>query len=141
MKLDKLKTIGFSIAVFLLPFLFMVLVNETIALKKREQGYRVNTIEAINSNKADANQCTWMCHNNTLYCKEHHTKWLKTSFPYTDPIYFGTIQLLMATGNYGAANILLYVVFFPLTIGGLMIWNRHLTIKIATLKKHINGNN
>jgi hypothetical protein len=109
--------------------------------KKKEKGYRVNTIEAINSNKADAKQCTWICHNNTLYCKKHHTKWLKTSFPYTDPIYFGTIRLLMATGNYGAANILLYVVFFPLTIGVLIIWNRHLTIKIATLKKHKNGNN
>jgi hypothetical protein len=136
MKLDKLKTIGFSIAVFLLPFLFMVIVNETIAHKKKEKGYRINTIEAINSNKADANKCTWICHNNTLYCKEHHTKMIQPFFKYTDPIYFGTIQLLMATGNYGAANILLYVVFFPLTIGVLMIWNRHLTIKIATLIKH-----
>jgi hypothetical protein len=136
MKIEKLKSIGFSIAVFLLPFLFMVIVNETIALKKKEKGYRVNTIEAINSNKADAKQCTWICHNNTLYCKEHHTKMIQPFFKYTDPIYFGTIQLLMATGNYGAANILLYVVFFPLTIGVLMIWNRHLTIKIATLIKH-----
>jgi hypothetical protein len=141
MKIEKLKTIGFSIAVFLLPFLFMVIVNETIALKKKEKGYRINTIEAINSNKADANKCTWICHNNTLYCKEHHTKMIQPFFKYTDPIYFGTIQLLMATGNYGAANILLYVVFFPLTIGVLMIWNRQLTIKMATLKKYKNGNN
>lgn len=135
MRKINFKNILFYLVVFSSPFFLMIMVNENAKAYKIEKGYQVQNIEAINNSKADPNQCTWMCHNNTIFCKEQHTKILNKSFDFTDPIYFGTIRLLMATGNYGAANILLYVVFFPLTIAVLIIWNRHLTIKIATFKK------
>lgn len=45
MKIKKLKTIGFSIAVFLLPFLFMVIVNETIAIKKKEKAIELTRLK------------------------------------------------------------------------------------------------
>jgi len=135
MKNVKFKSIVFNISVFLLPFFFMIIVNEIIAFKKSEKGYRVNNIEAINTNKSVITKCTWICHNNTSFCQAHHTKIIQPFLKYTDPIYFGTIQGLMATGNYGAANIVLYVFFFPFSIGLLLILNRKLSIKIATIIK------
>lgn len=104
-----------NVLIILLPFLFMVLINEAVRTKNKKP-YKINEITAINSAKYLPKKCTWVCHNNTTYCKTHHVKYLKPYYAITDVFYFGVISALASTGNYGAANIIFLVFLFPLTI-------------------------
>lgn len=125
-----------NIAIFILPFLIMVIINELVRVKIKERPYTAHGITAINSVDKVKNKCTWICHNQTNYCKLHHVKFDKKWFVITDNIYFGTIKLLQSTGNYGLANIIFFVVLFPLIIWFLIIRSLDIQIEINNLKKN-----
>ena len=105
-----------NILILILPFLLMALINEAVKAKIKEKPYTAHGITAVNSAEYLPKKCTWICHNNTTYCKAHHVKYLKRFYAITDFFYFGVIGLLAATGNYGAANIIFLVFLFPFTI-------------------------
>ena len=137
----SIKKRVFKILVLLLPFLFMVMINELTPINENEQSYQVGPVKAINSNYAIKDKCTWHCHNNTIYCKKYHTKHLNSYFNYIDPIYFGAINLLKSTGNYGAANLIVFVFFLPLSIWFLIFKNYELSNKIKNEVNKKYGNN
>ena len=83
----------------------MVIVNELVRPNLKGKPYHSHGVTAMNSAKANLDECSWICHNNTSYCKENHVKVLKDYLDYSDPVYFGIIHLLKSTGNYGLANI------------------------------------
>ena len=124
-----------NIAILISPFLFMVLINELIRPGIKENPYSKSGITAINSAIQTKDKCSWNCHNNTTYCMENHVKLMKPYFKYLDPIYFGMIRLLFATGNYGLANIILLVVLWPLLMFLLLMKSLQIQQKINTLKK------
>jgi hypothetical protein len=126
-----------NILILLFPFMFMVLINEVVRLKtKEEHRYMSQGITAINSADFLPHKCTWICHNNTTYCKTHHVKYLKPLYSITDLFYFGVIDLLASTGNYGAANIVFLVFLIPLTILYFIIKSINIQYKIRKLSKH-----
>lgn len=124
-----------NLAILMFPFLLMIIVNEAIRPTIIEKPYSKYGITAINSVANNPEKCTWICHNNTTYCKENHVKYLKTYYPYTDTIYFGTISLLAKTGNYGLANIMLYVILLPLFIWFFIIKALNIQEAINKIKK------
>lgn len=107
----------------------MVLVNELIRPAIKEQPYFYKSISAINSAKQLKNKCTWHCHNDTNFCKNNHVKKAGGLFKIIDPVYFGIINFLKSTGHYALANIILFVILFPLLIF-------YFLIKIMNLKKY-----
>ena len=105
-----------NIIILGIPVLFMVIVNEYVRISSTEVPYSKYGVTAINSVNADSKKCTWICHNNTNYCKDNHVKHLKNKLVHTDILYFGIIGLLASTGNYGLANILFLVILAPLWV-------------------------
>jgi hypothetical protein len=94
----------------------MIAVNEAIRPGLEGKTGEVYGYTTMNSAKAKKDQCSWICHNSTDYCKEHHVKVLKPYYSYTDQIYNGIINLLHSTGNYGLANIVFLVLLIPFLI-------------------------
>jgi hypothetical protein len=121
--------------ILLAPFLIMALINEAVRPEIKEKPYTVHGITAINSAEYLPNKCTWICQNNTSYCKEHHVKYLKPFYSITDVFYFGVIGLLKSTGNYVAANIIFLVFLFPLTILYFIIKSIGIQEEIQKLRK------
>jgi hypothetical protein len=121
--------------ILLTPFLIMALINEAVRPKIKEKPYKAYGITAINSAEYLPNKCTWICHNNTTYCKAHHVKYLKPFYSITDVFYFGAIGILASTGNYGAANIIFLVFLFPLTILYFIIKSIDIQEEIQKLSK------
>ena len=105
-----------NVLILLFPIFLMVAVNEFSRISLKDQGYKSYGFETINSGGKIEEKCTWVCHNDTKYCKKHHVKYLKPFYALTDLFYFGIIGVLAATGNYGAANILILVLLLPYTI-------------------------
>jgi hypothetical protein len=106
-----------NLFLFLLPFALMVFVNHFIK----------PTVDPIpndgkwNTTKPLPDRCSWACHNQTLYCIEHHVKMNKLLLKFTRPFYFGEITLLQMIGNYYFANILFLVTLVPLYIWYFLI--------------------
>lgn len=117
------------------PFLLMVLVNETVRPTIREKPYSQVGITAINSVIQTPDKCTWNCHNNTTYCKQHHVKLMKPYFSIVDPIYFGIITLLQLTGGYALANIIFLVILWPLLMFFLLTGILDMQQKIKEIKR------
>ena len=128
------KHIG-NITLLILPFIFMIIINEVVRPGIKEKPYSKSGITAINSSGRIADKCTWICHNQTNYCKEHHVTFNKRFFIISDPMYFGVIGLLRSTGNYGLANIIILVVLIPLLMWFLLIKSLGMQIEINKLKK------
>lgn len=124
-----------NILILLSPFLIMILINELVRPKIKEQPYVAHGITAINSVEYLPKKCTWVCHNNTTYCKTHHVKYLKPFYAFTDVLYFGAIGLLASTGNYGAANIIFLTFLFPFTILYFIIKSLNIQDEIHKLSK------
>ncbi len=123
--------------ILLLPFMLMALINEAVRLKTNKgHQYMSQGITAINSADYLLHKCTWICHNNTTYCKTHHVKYLKPLYSITDIFYFGVVNLLASTGNYGAANIIFLVFLIPLTILYFIIKSINIQYDIRKLSKH-----
>jgi hypothetical protein len=128
-----------GLVILLFPFLLMILINECSRMHIKEIPYKMDSIEAMNSNFRTPAKCTWNCHNDTRYCMDNHTKILKPYFDNLNPIYFGMISLLAQTGNYGLANIIFLVFLWPLLMFGILIGIINTFTKINHLKKKHNG--
>lgn len=114
----------------------MVIVNESIRFTIVERPFSKYGITAMNSNLQSQEKCSWNCHNHTAYCKQFHVKFMKPYFTIIDPIYFGIIKILGATGNYGLANIIFLVILWPFFMLILLIKSINLQQKIKELKNH-----
>lgn len=129
-----MKAILRNLLILLFPFALMIIINEYSREKIQPSTYQSRGQDTINSAQRDPSTCTWACHNDTGYCKAHHVKFDDHYFTYTDPLYFGMITVLRGFGNYGLANILLLVLFFPLLIYTLLI--KSLKIKSTDFESH-----
>lgn len=130
-----MKAILRNLLILLFPFALMILVNEYSREKIQPSTYQSRGQDTINSAQRDPSTCTWACHIDTGYCKTHHVKFDDHYFTYTDPLYFGMITVLRGFGNYGLANILLLVLFFPLLIYTLLIKSLQIQDQINRLRK------
>ena len=138
-----MKKLSVYLSILFLPFLFMIMINEWTRLNTNEAGYTrqwkgvldIQGITAINSVKKSKDKCTWICHNDTNYCKENHVKLATPYFDKIDPIYFGIINSLRSTGDYGLANIIFLVIIFPLIMYFSLVKSISLEFKIRKLKK------
>ena len=65
--------------------------------------------------------CSWACHDDTNHCKKHHVKLLNDYYEITDPLYFGIINSMKKTGNYGLANIIVLAFIIPMIVLALFI--------------------
>lgn len=113
----------------------MILVNEISRPTIHGKPYYIKGISAMNSKTRTLKKCTWYCHNDTRYCMDNHTSVLKPFFKILNPIYFGIISLLAATGNYGLANILFLVILWPLFMFILLLQIINMQQKINHLRK------
>jgi len=111
----------------------MVIVNETVRITK-DGGNMVLGVPTINSEEVSPEKCSWNCHHNTAYCKQKHTHVLAPWFSSIDPYYFGLIQALGSTGNYGLANLVFLVFLWPLLMYVLLIMALHKRRRIKALK-------
>ena len=123
----------FSVLLFI-PFIFMIGINEIIRPHIKEIPYKNLDVTAINSADKLTHKCTWICHNNTKYCKAYHVKFLKNYFYITDKLYFGLINLLRSTGNYGLANIVFLVLLIPISIWYFLNKSLNLFIEIKKIR-------
>lgn len=130
-----------NICLLLLPYIIMVVINESYRPLITEKPYSAYGFTAINSDIKSPLKCSWIAHSNTSYCKQHHVKFLKGYFHITDKMYFGVIQVLHSTGNYGAANIVFLVILFPLIMWYSLIKIIDYTIAIRKLKNRKNQQN
>ena len=121
--------------ILVLPFLGMIMVNEFVRPNIKEKGYKKQGITAINSAKRIKEKCSWICHNDTGYCKENHVKFAKPYFDKIDPIYFGIIHSLKATGDYGLANVIFLVILIPLIMYFLLVKSISMQLEIRKFKK------
>lgn len=114
-----------------LPFLIMILINEMVRPTLNEKTFVIKGIHAMNDNLISKKTCSWNCYLDTQYCKDNHVKTLSNYFHYIDPIYFGIINSLHSTGNYGMANVFILVILLPFSMFFLLI-------KILRMQKQIN---
>ncbi len=121
-------------AILLLPFLLMISINEAVRSSAKRK-YSRGGVETMNPNSRNPAACTWSCHDDSLYCKEHHVKHLRGYFRYTDPLYFGLIESLKSTGGYKSANIFLLVFLVPFLVWFLLSGSLDLQHRIGMLKK------
>ncbi len=124
-------------ALFLLviPFLLMILINEWMRTRTDSIGYRYAGVRTINSDRSVNDACTWACYRNTTYCLDHHVKYLSPYTSSTNRLYFGMIDSLKdGTGKvnryYYWTNLLLLVVFVPLTIWAFLVGGLNIQDKI-----------
>lgn len=135
-KLKEKRKICFrNLLILITPFMIMVLVNESARSTKTGKPYSLLGITAMNSAERSTSICNWACHNDTKFCQDHHATFMKPYFKQTDPLYYGAIGLLMKTGAYGPANILVFVVLFPLMIWLFITQGLKINRKIKTLKQ------
>lgn len=89
---------------------------------------KLNTLSRLN------NACSWACHQNTDHCKKNHVKLVNNYYEYTDPIYFGIINLMNVKGSYALMNVIILAFILPLVMLLLLIRIIDLQIKIRQLK-------
>lgn len=121
--------------ILVVPLVLMIVINELFRNSELENPHQSHGLETINPGTPSKESCTWACHDDTSFCKTHHVKFNAAYFTYTDPLYFGMIRVLKGFGDYGLANILLLVLFFPLLIYGLLIRSLSIQRRITSLKK------
>jgi len=130
-----LKKILRNIFILLLPIALIIVINEIMRPTIKEKPYFVGKTVGINSVKGLKDKCSWICHNNTSYCKKNHVKYLKPYFNQVDPFYFGIIGGLQKTGEYVFSNIIILGVIIPLWIYYFFIRILDLRSEIKALKK------
>ena len=125
-----MKNLKRNLIILLSPFLILIIINELTRSNLKKSAHKYSTIQTINSAEKLTSKCTWVCHQSTQFCKENHVKISEEYTQIIDPIYFGIIQSLKSTGEYGLANLIVFVVLFPL----LMFY---FLIRILDLQKEI----
>jgi hypothetical protein len=121
--------------VFAAPFLLMVLINEYVDWRLGKSGYVTQGVEAIHSSERLKERCTWVCHNDTDWCKTHHVKFLSEHFALVDQVYFGIVRLLKGTGAYRAANIFFLVLLIPVLMCYLLVRSINMQVEINGIKR------
>ncbi|MEO0683596.1 MAG: hypothetical protein AAFY76_00765 [Cyanobacteria bacterium J06649_11] len=124
------------LSILLIPIIGLVSINEITRSSLNTNGHkRGGEIYAINSGGKSYGKCSWACHDHTDFCKKNHISLSESQVKKIDPIYFGIINGLRSTGNYGLANILILVIFIPLLIYYLFVSSILMQVKITELKK------
>lgn len=131
------KHVIYFLLILPFPFLVMMAVNEYVRLYSVKSVKHINEVTAINSSNRLITKCSWACHNDTEYCKKNHVKFASTYFHKIDPIYFGIIQSLKSTGNYGVANIIFLVILIPLVLFFLLVKSINIQCEIREIKKEL----
>ena len=129
-----MKNLQRNLLIFLSPFLILIIVNEITRSNLEESTYKYSQIQTINSAKKLPSKCTWACHQNTKFCKENHVKIPEKYTEIIDPIYFGIIHSLKSSGNYGLANLIVFLVLFPFLMFYFLIRILDLQNEIQELK-------
>ena len=113
--------IVYRLLLLIIPFACMVLVNSTHDPVIVGEVFVLQGVPARNDATYVKTRCSWVCHNDTAYCMEHHSSWAKPILPLTNLLYFGLIALMSIGGAYGAITLLLLVVVAPLTLWWLLV--------------------
>ena len=114
---NNLRRYILYISLFLMPFLLMVIVNESARPALKSKPYKLSGAKAINSSQPLLDKCTWYCYKETTsHCKKNHTTFSRPYFKYIDPIYMGMKKLLYSGGNYQLMNVVFLVFIIPLLI-------------------------
>ena len=131
-----MKKLFRNTGLLLLPFILMIIINESVKSISNTKSYHIGRIKTINSFEKIKNKCTWICHNNTRYCKTNHVKFNHKYFSKTDPLYFGLINCLDARDSYALMNVFFLVVFIPLMIWYFLIKSMNIQDQIVEIKKN-----
>lgn len=124
---------------FLISFLLVFSVNETVKLRAKESSFTRHGIPVINSNIKTKERCTWICHDETEFCKKQHVNFVKSYLNYTDKPYFFIIQCMKSTGSYRLANIVALGFVIPFTIWCCFLYIIDTQTKIRKIKRQNNG--
>jgi len=133
--ISNYKRIIRNILILIIPFAVMIITNEFVRSNKKEGHYSYMGVRTINPDTRSESECSWACHNYTPFCQKLHVKILKPVFRFTDPLYYGVINLLKGTGNYRLANIIVFVILIPFLIFWFLIRSFDMQIEINKLKK------
>ncbi len=131
-----MKKLFRNTGLLLLPFILMIVINESVKSISNTKSYHIGGIKTINSFEKIKNKCTWICHNNTRYCKTNHVKFNHKYFSKTDPLYFGLINCLDARDSYALMNVFFLVVFVPFLIWYFLIKSMNIQDQIVEIKKN-----
>ncbi len=123
-----------ALIILIFPFLVIITVNETTRSQKLENHHPVTFVTSINPSTPFEEKCSWFCHNDTNFCKQHHVKFAKPFFEIIDPIYFGIIKSLQSAGNYRMMNILFLVILWPMLMYFLLIKSLAMRMEIKKIK-------
>jgi hypothetical protein len=122
--------------ILLLPFVLMIVINESFRSSIKERPFHYFGFKTMNSNDIINNKCTWNCHSRTSYCKANHLKFLKQYTSFTDKIYDNEIKLLKKTGAYELANIAILVIAIPFLIFYFLIKGLNICSEIKKIKQN-----
>ena len=120
----------------LFPFILMIVINESVKSISKKNSFHIGGIKTINSKEKIKNKCTWVCHNDTRYCKTNHVKFNHKYFSKTDPLYFGVINCLDARDSYVLMNVFILVVLIPFFIWYFLIKSMNIQDQIVDIKKN-----
>lgn len=136
-----MKTIGRNFLIFISPILLVILINEYSKTQIKNMNNKLGNILTINPGSSNKIFCTWKCHNSTEYCKQYHVKLVENYFEFTDPVYFGIIQMLNGgkTGSTGSfyrwMNVIFLVLGIPILIFFFFIKGLDYSINIKNIRK------
>ncbi|PQV51222.1 hypothetical protein CLV33_101144 [Jejuia pallidilutea] len=123
---------------FILPFVIVVIVNESVRPTIEKEGFEFRGVQTINPKSTSLYKCSWNCYfETTKHCKAYHTTFLKPYFKHIDPIYFGIIKSMHSGNSYQLMNVIFLVVLIPLIIFFLLFRSIEMSYKIKALKKNV----
>jgi len=131
-----MKKLFRNTGLLLFPFLLMILINESVRIFSKTNSYHIHGIKTMNSSQPIENKCTWICHNNTRYCKTNHVKFNHKYFSKTDPLYFGMIHFLDARDSYVLMNVFILVFLIPFFIWYFLMKSMNIQDQIVDIKKN-----
>ncbi len=134
------KTFFRNALLLIAPFLVMIILNEIYRIHKEDDGGIYNGVYTLNISKPNFEKCTWKCHNDTKFCKDHHVSFLRNYLTSTDLIYNRIIKELNKGNAYILNNILYLVILTPMVIWFFMYKSWNIQDEINLLKNKINGN-
>lgn len=135
---NDLKRAILYLLLFLLPFLIILIVNESVRLTIKDKPFELRGVTAINPYKPQLDECTWYCYRETTnHCKKNHASFIKPYFKYIDPIYFGIIKSMHSGNNYQLMNVVFLVVLIPLLMLFLIIRTIEMGYRIKALKQNL----
>lgn len=142
-----MKQIIRYLLILLIPFIIMILVNESYRNFIKEKPWSYLGITTMNSIAYDLNKCSWACHNSTTnHCLKNHIKIIKPGFPLYKQInnfYWGIINFNSKKTNgkkvsdpkfYAGMNLIFLVVLWPVLMCLLLVNYLRIQKKIKKIK-------